>query len=95
MAYEMAGVNPHDIYFIDKSSKVISSNESIANNDDDAAITDDAVGSGVGCCGALNVCNIYAYNPSNVTKSSQSKRTFHRYTDPKLKKELIEKMCSL
>jgi len=105
LAYEMSGMNSHDIYIINKSSQLVSTNakelelETVNNMD--------AVGVGpvgISCCvwepfpglgaeDAISSDRISVTNPDKISgPTTNSKRLFRGYADPKLKLELLNRL---
>jgi phosphatidate phosphatase PAH1 len=99
LAYEMVGMKSHDIYIINASSVLVSTSASL-EFEDEAEESDNEV---VGCFAweqmvrteDLSFEMISVSNPSKATKTtSQKKRHFKGYNDPKLKKELLRRISS-
>jgi hypothetical protein len=94
LAYEMVGMNTHDIYIINKNSVLVSTNAALELEDADQSEGTEVVG-----CFALEPMigtedlsskKISVSNPGKATNTdSQKKRHFKGYGDPKLKNELL------
>jgi len=100
LAYEMVGINPHDIYIINKNSVLVSTNAALEFEDEESENSDTEV---VGCfawehmVGTEVLCSekISVSNPKKATNTaSQKKRHFTGYSDPKLKNELLRRISA-
>lgn len=105
LAYEMSGMNSHDIYIIDKNSQLVSTNAKgleLETVDDMDTIEVGPLGitccdwgqlSGLGAKEAISSDRISVTNPGKISGSTvNSKRLFRGYGDPKLKLELLNRL---
>jgi len=94
LAYEMVGMNTHDIYIINKNSVLVSTNAALEFEDEVQSEGTDVVGcfawEPMICTEDLSSEKISVSNPDKATNTeSQKKRHFKGYGDPKLKNELL------
>lgn len=97
LAYEMVGMNAHQIYIIDSSSKLVSTSHALEFED---SFENESSSEGIDVIldptkqsGELSSEKIVVSNPKKNTKTgSQKKRHFKGYTDPKLLTELFRRM---
>ena len=102
LAYEMAGMNSHHIYIINKRSVLVSTNpgleyegESIADADDIDFFPGRSIALSSSPKEDISSNKISVSNPEKRTpSSSQQKRRFKGYGDPQLRKELIQRLDS-
>lgn len=97
LAYEMVGMNTHQIYIIDSSSKLVSTSHALEFEDsfENESSSDciDVILDPTKQSGELSSEKIVVSNPKKNTKTgSQKKRHFKGYTDPKLRTELFRRM---